>query len=106
MWFCSGCRQPYHALRDIRTSTHGDDITSLGKESDLLWLKQKLEERYEIKYGGMLGPDTGDVLPNELNLKEGRAVSTPGTARTKTGDEKPLAGECVRQYRSLGQFSG
>ena len=130
--FAPGIGSPvlfYHALRNIRTSIHGDDITSLGEEPDLLWLKQKLEERYEIKYGGMLGPDSHDVkdvmilnrlvhysqtgttyeadprhvqiLINELNLNEGRAVTTPGTARTKTGDEKPLVGEQVKRFRSL-----
>ena len=48
-------------VRDLRVSIHGDDITALGRDSDLLWLKEALETRYELKYGGMLGPDSGDV---------------------------------------------
>ena len=26
-----------------------------------MWLKQQLETRYELKFGGLLGPDRGDV---------------------------------------------
>lgn len=48
-------------VRDLRVSIHGDDITALGRESDLLWLKEALETRYELKYGGMLGPDSHDI---------------------------------------------
>ena len=113
--FAPGVGSPvlfYHSLRDIRTSIHGDDITSLGEESDLLWLKQKLEERYEIKYRGMLGPDAGDVKDvsilnrlvhysqtgttyqadprhvqislNELNLNGSRSIF-PGNSQDKDG---------------------
>ena len=47
--------------RDLRVTIHGDDITALGSDADLKWLKQQLESRYELKYSGMLGPDEGDV---------------------------------------------
>ena len=47
--------------RDLRVTIHGDDITALGSDSDLKRLKQQLESWYELKYGGMLGRDEGDV---------------------------------------------
>ena len=39
----------YHEARDIRTFVHGDDYVSAGDSGDLIWLRQKLEERYAIK---------------------------------------------------------
>ena len=48
-------------VRDLRVSIHGDDITALGKGTDLLWLKEALETRYGLKYGGMLRPDSHDT---------------------------------------------
>ena len=50
-----------NTLRDIKVSVHGDDVTALGRKEDLQWLKERFLERYEIKYGGMLGGDEGDV---------------------------------------------
>ena len=50
-----------HPSRDLRVSIHGDDLTTLGEESNLLWFKSKLEERYELKFGGLMGPDAHDV---------------------------------------------
>ena len=43
--------------RDLQVSIHGDDITSLGFEDNLQWLRERLSDRYELKFGGMLGPD-------------------------------------------------
>ena len=116
--------------RNIKVTIHGDDITSLGSESDLLWLKQQLETRYELKYGGMLGPDEHDVqdamvlnrlihyniagnettyeadprhvqiLINELGLKDAKDVTTPGVNQ-KDEESKPLDAAMASKYRSL-----
>ena len=50
-----------HTVRDTKVTVHGDDVTSLGKPEDLRWLKERFLERYEIKYGGMLGDGPDDV---------------------------------------------
>ena len=50
-----------NAVRDVQVSIHGDDTIALGEEAPLLWLKERLEERYELKYGGLMGPDDGDI---------------------------------------------
>ena len=116
--------------RDIKVTIHGDDITALGSEEDLLWLKQQLETRYELKYGGMLGPDDGDVkdamvlnrlihysvendettyeadprhaqiLVRELNLEQAKTVSSPGVVR-KDGESEALDPTMTSKYRSL-----
>ena len=114
--------------RDLKVSIHGDDITVLGFEDDLMWLKQKLGERYELKFGGLLGPDTTDVqdvallnrlihygststtieadprhvdiVMNELNLAGAKTVTSPGV-QTNNADETPLAADDCRRYRSL-----
>ncbi len=95
-----------HPGRDLRVSIHGDDLATLGVEADLLWFKAKLEERYESKFGGLMGPDVHDmkdalilntlvhcgdeattyeadprhaqILLQALNLKQAKSVSTPG----------------------------
>lgn len=117
-----------HAIRDLKVSVHGDDITALGTEESLLWLKERILTRYEIKYGGMLGPDQHDVqdvmilnrlvhygeyettieadprhvqiLIKELNLAEAKSTPTPGVKRTDTESERLNPIECSR-YRSL-----
>eukprot|EP00435_Cladocopium_sp_Y103_P016599 s3099_g4.t1 len=114
--------------RDLKVSIHGDDITVLGFEDDLLWLKCQLEGRYELKFGGLLGPDKTDVqdvallnrlihygescttieadprhvkiVLDELNLHGAKVVSTPGV-QTKDADETPLDAKDSQRYRSL-----
>ena len=45
-----------HKLKNIATSLHGDDFTSVGPKIELDWLETKLESRYELRKGGRLGP--------------------------------------------------
>lgn len=106
---------------------YGDDLTTLGVEADLLWFKAKLEERYELKFGGLMGPDVHDVkdamilnrlvhyadmattyeadprhvqiLLQALNLKQAKSVSTPGIQRSPDRGTE-LTGEQLKQYRS------
>ena len=129
--FVQGLSSPViyvHALKCLYVSVHGDDITSLGPESSLNWLKDSIMTRYEIKYGGMLGPDKHDlkdvsilnrlvsytdsfttyeadprhvqILVRELGVTEAKPVSSPGTAQPDQ-DYKPLSPERTQVYRSL-----
>eukprot|EP00435_Cladocopium_sp_Y103_P064420 s364_g26.t1 len=117
-----------HTVRDIKVSVHGDDVTSLGSPEDLQWLKERFLDRYEIKFGGMLGDGDGDVqdvmilnrlvhynsfettieadprhvqiLLKELNLQEAKEVATPGV-RCDSTDGEPLSASEMSRYRSL-----
>ena len=46
-----------HATRDLCVTVHGDDFTSSGSEEDLVWLRETLAARYEIKHS-ILGPES------------------------------------------------
>ena len=117
-----------NATRDLKVSIHGDDITVLGFEDDLMWLYKQIDTRYEMKFGGLLGPDKTDVqdvailnrlvhysatattfeadprhveiILNELNLTTAKTVSSPGVSSSKP-DETLLTGTDITQYRSL-----
>ena len=46
--------------RGVRCVAHGGDFVFSGKQSDLLYIKSKMEESYELKMRSMLGDDFGD----------------------------------------------
>ena len=55
---------------------HGDDFTFSGKQADLLWIKSKMEESYELKMRAMLGDESGGdqeitILNRRISWKEG-----------------------------------
>ena len=55
---------------------HGDDFTFTGKRADLLFIKSKMEESYELKMRAMLGGDFGDdreitILNRRIEWKDG-----------------------------------
>ena len=117
-----------NATRDLKVSIHGDDITVLGFEDDLMWLYKQMGTRYEMKFGGLLGPDETDVqnvailnrlvhygptattfeadprhveiILNELNLTTAKTVSSPGVSGSNP-DETLLTGADITRYRSL-----
>lgn len=97
----------FHKERAIRTYVHGDDYVSTGLPNQLTWLKNKLEEKYQVKTQ-ILGPnenqlqevkilnrivswcnETGlhyeadprhiEIIIDQLGLQEAKPVSTPGT---------------------------
>jgi len=106
-----------HAERDVNIVVHGDDFTILGTVSDIYWVKNGLEEKYELKMRGVMGPPgmpettqeitilnrvtrwTGEgieyeadprhaeIIIKELGLSGGKTVSTPGCKKTKIEDE-------------------
>ena len=51
----------YSPIRFTKCSVHCDDFTSLGEKPQLLWLRQEFEEKYAIKFRGILGPDPDEV---------------------------------------------
>ena len=61
--FTEGLSTPcafYHAENDIRCVIHGDDFTLLGHGPDLDWFGKKIQERFEVKFRGRLGPAASD----------------------------------------------
>ena len=50
-----------HVERGIACSVHGDDFTSTAAKSDLDWLEEQLEGKYELRKGGRLGPGANDA---------------------------------------------
>ncbi len=50
----------YHPEKRQRAVVHGYDFTILGIIRELDWFREKIEEKYEVKIRGRLGPDTYD----------------------------------------------
>ena len=50
-----------HSDRELRCVVHGDDFTFVGKVEDLKWISDKMQEWYEVKIRGVVGPEAGDV---------------------------------------------
>ena len=115
--------------RDLQVSIHGDDVTSLGFEDNLQWLRERLSDRYELKFGGMLGPDLDtdvqdvsllnrlihfganettveadprhvQILKSELGLGDAKTVTTPGVS-CSANDSPELSAVETSRYRSM-----
>ena len=132
-WFTPGIGSPFffvNLVRDLRVTIHGDDITALGSEADLWWLKTQLETRYELKFGAMPGGDDGDVrdamvlnrlihfdveaqettreadpkhvqiLVRELGLTDAKTVTCPGVNK-KDDEQAALDPAMSSRLRSL-----
>ena len=39
---------------------HGDDFTLLGPEVQLNWFREKIQEKFEVKFRGRIGPGKDD----------------------------------------------
>ena len=50
----------YHQERDIRVVIHGDDFTMLGNEVELDWFRDRISEKFEVKFRARLGPEEKD----------------------------------------------
>ena len=80
--FAKGIAAPtvfYLEERGVRCVVHGDDCTFSGKRTDLLWIKSKMEESYELKMRAMLGDDlwgrSGDYYTQSSYCVEGRLLT-------------------------------
>ena len=124
----------FHETRRIRTLVHGDDYASTGSLGDLKWLKSQLEGRFEMKTsivghsksagvvteGKILNRiiracDAGweyecdqrhvEVMLEELDLMNAKAVVTPGTDDVASDDvdagDIPLEPSRATRYRAL-----
>ena len=49
-----------HKARGLAISVHGDDFTTCGAKCEIDWFERLLEEKYELKKGGRLGPAPSD----------------------------------------------
>ena len=47
--------------RQLAVSVHGDDFTTAGPKCEIDWFEKLLEQKYELKKGGRLGPGDGDT---------------------------------------------
>lgn len=56
----SSPRNVCHRKRNLFVTVHGDDFTSTGPTSQLLWFQRLLDAKYECKYK-MLGPGKNQV---------------------------------------------
>jgi hypothetical protein len=124
--FVKGVASPcvfYNSQKNIRTVIHGDDFTMLGNEEDLDWFRNKINERFEVKVRGRLGPSEKDdksirilnrvvewtssgisyeadqrhaeIIVKQLGLeKESRSLSTPGV---KQEEKKGETEGCERE---------
>ena len=50
-----------HDDQELRAVVHGDDFTVLGWEVSLNWFWGKIQERYQFKHRGRLGPQEKDA---------------------------------------------
>eukprot|EP00973_Karenia_brevis_P081866 11349902-Karenia_brevis.AAC.1 len=120
----------HHVGRDILTMVHGDDFLSTATEANLRWLKGILDTTFEIKTK-IVGPEARDekqlkilnriityrdsgidyepdprhaeIIIEQLGLKEGKEVSTPGVDQeplTANSTEK-LNTEQTTRYKSI-----
>jgi len=110
-------------------AVHGDDFTVLGHKANLDWFRQKITERYEVKFRGRLGPETEDdkairilnrlvqwtsggieyeadqrhaeliVADAGLNMASGQRA-TPGVKANLDEASEPLNAEETTRYRS------
>ena len=46
--------------RNLRVVVHGGDFTVLGYEEDLDLFRSRINEEYEVKFRGRIGPAPGD----------------------------------------------
>ena len=119
----------FHPVRNLRVSVHGDDFTSLGSHANLLWLKDRFLERYEIKDSGIMGPGEDDIkevrvlnrliswredcieyeadprhvqiIAETMGIGNAKPVTTPGVREPDSADEKELIGSQAFTYRSV-----
>ncbi len=120
----------YHPKKQLRMMVHGDDFVTVGKVEEVQWLRQKLEERFELKttvVGKEEEPEGrilnrivrctekgweyeadqrhAEFLIKALNLQEANPLSTPQEEEKpwkQTEEAQKLDSEKATEYRSLG----
>ena len=94
------------------------------------WFRERIQDKFEVKFRGRLGPDNGDdksvrilnrivtwtedgiryeadqrhaeIIVKQLGLNDtSNSLSTPGVKDNGEGDEKPLGNTEAAQYRAI-----
>ena len=109
----------YHEGRGIRLVVHGDDFTFLGNDVSLDWCTTIMQEEYDIKIRGRLGPDKNDqksirilnrclewrhdglyyeadprhaeIIVDQMNVANNPSVVTPGIKSSPLPEEEDVA---------------
>jgi hypothetical protein len=121
----------WHKGNGIRAVIHGDDFTLMGNEAALNWFRSKIQEKFEVKFRGRLGPEEKDdkairilnrvvtwdehgikyeadqrhaeIIVRRLGLTEmSNSVVTPGVKGNESGRER-RGGWIARKHRCIGQ---
>ena len=50
----------WHKEKGIGAVIHGDDFTLVGNEVALDWFRENIQERFEVKFRGRIGPGNRD----------------------------------------------
>ena len=67
--FRQGASSPcifWHPVRDLRTTVHGDNFSTLGTRLDLDWFEKQLAKEFTIKVEGILGPPGDPDVVHEI----------------------------------------
>lgn len=121
----------YQEEKDLRANIHGDDLTILGEEEDVLWIETQLKKRWTMTRKALLGPEPHhdkavhdlnrvitwteegielepdqrhiDLTVAETGMDKCRSTRTPGTKeRTdEPGDDIPLPGGEATAFRGI-----
>lgn len=129
--FAKGMSTPcvfYHKERNLRVVVHGDDFTILAYQEGVMWFRQEIQTRYEVKLRGCIGSDKNDlkemtilnriiewtdegiiyeadqrhadIIIRDLGLERSNPVVTPGENKD-IKDEQPLSPRDASMYRAL-----
>ena len=118
----------WHQDRNIRCVVHGDDFTLLGSHEQLMWFREKVKEKFQVKFRGMLGPSSKDdkqvtilnrtvtwdkggitykadprhveIVVKELGLQDSKAVRTPYNHESQEDDDEELDDSQALRYRA------
>ena len=109
---------------------HGDDFTISGQDADLDWFRERIKEKFDVKFRGRLGPGEGDdkcirslnrvvewsesgityeadqrhaeIVVTQLGLENSvKTLTTPGRREEAEGDDLELSREDATRYRAL-----
>ena len=57
-----------HPGRNIDMVVHGDDFTILGTHDHVIWVKEGLAAKYELKLRGIMGPQESRGTVHEMTI--------------------------------------
>ena len=121
----------WNADQELRAVIHGDDVTVLGHPEQLDWFRSSIQDRFEVKFRGRLGPGIKDdksirilnrvvewtdqgikyeadqrhaeIIIKQLGLNDrSKPVVTPGSKETgEDSSEEALLGREVTLFRAM-----